>query len=225
MTGELSVARLLITGFGPFPRVPDNPSARVARRLASSSHLRRILGAAPDCLILDTRYAALDTQLAPALARQPAAVLMIGVAASRRRVCVETRAVNRVSRLFPDASGAVSQSLAFESGAPALRRSPATEAVRVSLTRAGLKVAASRDAGRYLCNAAYFRALAQDCPAIFLHIPMPARTKRPLRSDRPHHDPDAWVAAFAEAARVLMQRARRDQGVATSSVRRSTDSR
>ena len=92
------MARLLITGFGPFPRVPDNPSARVARRLAALPHLRRILGQAPDGLVLDTRYAALDTQLVPALAREPAAVLMIGVAASRRRVCVETRAVNRVSR-------------------------------------------------------------------------------------------------------------------------------
>ncbi len=96
--------------------MPDNPSARVARRLAGLPHLRRILGQAPDCLVLDTRYAALDTQLAPALARRPAALLMIGVAASRRRVCVETRGVNRVSRLFPDAAGAVSRSLALEPG-------------------------------------------------------------------------------------------------------------
>lgn len=218
-------AHLLITGFGPFPRVPDNPSARVVRRLAGLPHLRRILGRAPDCLVLDTRYAALDTHLAPALARRPAALLMIGVAASRRRVCVETRAVNRVSRLFPDAGGTVSRRLAFEPGAPPLRRSPAARAVQVALERAGLEVAASRDAGRYLCNAAYFRALAQDCPAVFLHIPMPARTQRPVRAGRPRHDPDAWVAAFVEAARVLMRRARSAQGVGTSSVRRSTESR
>ncbi len=218
------MGRLLITGFGPFPRVPDNPSARVARRLARLPHLRRILGHAPDCLVLDTRYAALDTQLAPALARKPAAVLMFGVAASRRRVCVETRAVNRVSRLFPDASGAVSYHLAFEPGAPALRRSPAAQAVRVALARAGLEVAASRDAGRYLCTASYFRALAQGCPAVFLHLPMPSRTKRPVRPGRPHHDPNVWSAAFTEAARALMLRARR-QGVGTSSVRRSTESR
>ncbi|WP_342150287.1 peptidase C15 [Methylorubrum sp. SB2] len=200
---------LLITGFGPFPRVPDNPSARVARRLAGLPHLRRILGQAPDCLVMDARYAALDTQLAPAFANNPAAVLMIGVAASRRRVCVETRAVNRVSRLFPDAGGAVSHRLALEPGAPALRRSPAAQAVQVALERAGLDVAASRDAGRYLCNASYFRVLAQGRPAVFLHIPMPPRTKRPVRAGRPHHDPEAWVAAFAEAARVLMMRARR----------------
>ncbi|KQT57105.1 peptidase C15 [Methylobacterium sp. Leaf456] len=219
------MARLLITGFGPFPRVPDNPSARVARRLAASPHLRRILGHAPDCLVLDTRYAALDTQLAPALAKNPPALLMIGVAASRRQVCVETRAVNRVSRLFPDATGKVSRRLAFEPGAPALRCSPAAEPVWVALERAGLAVAASRDAGRYLCNASYFRALAQNRPVVFLHIPMPPRTKRPVRAGRLHHDPEVWVAAFAEAARVLMLRARRGQGVGTDSVRRSTESR
>ncbi len=133
--------------------------------------------------------------------------------------------MNRVSRLFPDAAGAVSRSLALEPGAPALRRSPSAGTVRVALRRAGLDVAASRDAGRYLCNAAYLRALAEGCPAVFLHIPMPPRTKRPVRRGRPHHEPDGWVAAFAEAARVLMLRARRGQGVGTSCVRRSTESR
>ena len=173
------MSRLLITGFGPFPGVPDNPSGRLARRLAASPHLRRLLGQAPDCLVLDTRYGALDTGLAPALAKRPHAVLMIGVAARRSRVCVETRAINRVSRLFPDAGGAVGRTLAFEPGGPAQRRSPAATPILVALRRAGLDAAASRDAGRYLCNAAYYLVLEQGCPAVFLHIPMPPRTRRP----------------------------------------------
>ena len=219
------MGRLLITGFGPFPRVPDNPSGRLARRLAALPRLRRILGGVPDCLVLDTRYGALDTQLAPALAARPEAVLMIGVAASRARVCVETRAVNRVSRLFPDASGAVARRLALDPGAPALRRSPSAAAVRAALLRAGLPTAASRDAGRYLCNAAYFRVLAQGCPAVFLHIPMPPRARRPRRPGAARHDPDLWAAAFAEAARALSLRARRAQGTGTACVSRSTESR
>lgn len=203
------MSHLLITGFGPFPRVPDNPSARVARRLAALPRLRRMLGEAPDCLVLETRYAALDSQLAPALARRPASVLMIGVAARRPRVCVETRAVNRVSHLFPDASGRVSRRLAFEAGGPAQRVSPDAGAVRIALRRAGLDAASSRDAGRYLCNATYFRVLAQGCPAVFLHIPIPPHTARPRRGGGPTHDPDGWVAAFVEAARVLLLRGRR----------------
>ena len=72
--------------------------------------------------MLDTRYSALETQLAPVLATRPSAVLMLGVAARRRRICVETRAVNRVSRLFPDTEGSVARTLAFESDGPAQRR-------------------------------------------------------------------------------------------------------
>ncbi len=203
------MSRLLVTGFGPFPTVPDNPSGRLARRLAASPHLRRILGATPDCLVLDTRYGALDSELAPALARRPEAVLMIGVAASRSRVCVETRGVNRVSRLFPDASGAVGRTLAFDPGGPTQRRSPAAAQVRVALRRAGLDAAASRDAGRYLCNASYYRVLGQGCPAVFLHIPMPPRTRRPKAGGRRRRPAlDCWAAAFAEAARVLAVRGR-----------------
>ena len=203
------MSRLLITGFGPFPTVPDNPSARLARRLAASPHLRRILGHTPHCLVLDTRYDALDTGLAPALARGPRAVLMIGVASRRSRVCVETRAVNRVSRLFPDASGAVGGSLAFDSDGPPQRWSAAAAQVRVALRRAGLDAAASRDAGRYLCNASYYRVLATGRPALFLHIPMPPRTRRPqLGGGRGRPALDLWAEAFIEAARVLALRGR-----------------
>ncbi|MBB2961491.1 peptidase C15 [Methylobacterium sp. R2-1] len=203
------MSRLLVTGFGPFPTVPDNPTGRLARRLAASPHLHRILGQAPDCLVLDTRYDALDTQLDPALARHPSAVLMLGVAARRRRVCVETRAVNRVSRLFPDAGGTVRRTLAFQPDGPAQRRSPAAAAVRVALKRAGLDTAISRDAGRYLCNASYYRVLEQGCPAVFLHIPMPPRTRRPKPGGGHSRPPlDRWAEAFAEAARVLALRGR-----------------
>ncbi|KQQ13592.1 peptidase C15 [Methylobacterium sp. Leaf123] len=198
------MSRLLITGFGPFPTVPDNPSARLARRLAAFPHLRRVLGHTPDCLVLDTRYDALHTQLAPALARGPSAVLMIGVAARRPRVCVETRAVNRVSRLFPDASGAVGCFLAFDPDGPAQRPSAAATQVRVALRRVGLDAAASRDAGRYLCNASYYRALATGRPVVFLHIPMPPRTQRPTAGGgRRRPALDLWADALIEAARVL----------------------
>lgn len=203
------MTRLLITGFGPFPGVPDNPSGRLARRLAAMPHLRRILGQAPDCLVLETRWGALDTHLAPALARKPDAVLMIGVAARRTRVCVEVRAFNRISRLFPDAGGQVGQRLAFEPGGPAWRRSSAAVGVRIALRRAGLDAAASRDAGRYLCNGSYFRVLAEGCPAVFLHIPMPSRTRRPrVGVDRRRPPLDLWAQAFAEAARALALRGR-----------------
>ena len=49
--------RLLVTGFGPFPGVRDNPSERLVRRIAASRRLRRIPG--------DLRTAVLPTAWEP----------------------------------------------------------------------------------------------------------------------------------------------------------------
>lgn len=203
---------LLIVAFGPFPRVPVNPSATVARRLGADRCLALRLGAPPRVLILHTSYASLDTALAPALAARPAAVLMIGVAGSAKRARVEVRAVNRVSRLFPDASGRTTGRLALDPGHPAQRR--AGTVARLALIRlrsAGLDARASIDAGRYLCNAAYYRALAEPIPALFLHIPL-TRRSRPLgdiRSPRQVREtqPARLAQAFVEVATLLSTRA------------------
>lgn len=204
--------RLLVTGFGPFPRVPVNPSAELAGRIAADPRLRRLLGTPPRLLILRTAYDAIASMLEPALAERPDAVLMIGVAGRTSRVRVETRAVNRASRLFPDASGRVAGGLALERDGPALRRARAAARVLVALRRSGLAAVPSRDAGRYLCNAASYRALAEPCPVVFLHIPPLPRVGREAVLDR-------WTRAGVEAALALCH------GTGTSSVRRSTESR
>ena len=107
------MTKLLITGFGPFPRVPRNPSGLLAEHVAASPRLR-LAGIRASALVLPTTYGAVDAMLRPAIAREvPDAVLMIGVAARRREVCVERQALNRVSRLFPDASGTVGPLVVF----------------------------------------------------------------------------------------------------------------
>ena len=68
------------------------------------------------------------------------------------------------------------------------------------LRRRGVPVAVSRDAGRYLCNAGYYRALAEPCPVLFVHVP-PPRTKRPVR---PGRRPDASREERALADLVLL---------------------
>ncbi|GJE57817.1 MULTISPECIES: pyroglutamyl-peptidase I family protein [Methylobacterium] len=202
--------RLLVTGFGPFPGVPINPSATLARRIAASPRLRRVMGTAPELLILTTSYSALSTELEPALAEQPDAVLMIGIARRARCIRIEGRAVNRASRLFPDASGKVARQLTLDLDGPHERRSAIAAQLRIPLRRVG--AIASRDAGRYLCNASYYRVLSEGCPAIFLHIPpLPDLSRRSgshrIRRRRPL---DAWTDAIVESALVLLVRARRD---------------
>ncbi len=169
--------------------------------------------------MLDTRYGALDTQLAPALAREPLAVLMIGVAARRRRICVESRAVNRMSGCFPmRAARSGRDSPSIPVGRPKVECGGA--AVRVALRRAGLAAAPSRDAGRYLCNASYFRALEEGRPVVFLHPDAAAYQAQDRRGRAPPAGSRRWAEVFTEAARVLALRGRAG---AESAVHRSGD--
>jgi pyroglutamyl-peptidase len=198
---------LLITGFGPFPRMPENPSAALARRLGGLPRLRLALGQWPRVLVLRTRYDAIPETFAPALAEGPSAVLMFGVAGGAKRLRVEMRGRNRASRLFPDASGTRPARLTLAADGPAERRSPVAAAAGVILRRHGVPASASRDAGRYLCNASYYRALAEDCPVLFLHIPPRGRTRRP-QHQRPGTDPQRVLRALAEIAAMLARRGR-----------------
>lgn len=201
---------LLITGFGPFPGVPRNPSAALARRIGALAPLK--LGGIPvRVLILRTTYAAIPERLEPALAEAPAAILMLGVATRAKRVRVEMQGRNRTSRLFPDASGRIASRLTLEPDGPPARRSPAAAPALATLRRHGIAAIPSRDAGRYLCNASYFRALRDASPALFVHIPLPPRTQRPAKAPvRPRREApgERLARACTEVARRLVVRGR-----------------
>jgi pyroglutamyl-peptidase len=167
--------RLLVTGFGPFPGIPRNPSEVAARCIARDPRWRR-LGIEVEALALSTTYAAVERELLPALARnRPDALLMIGVAGRARDVRVETRGLNRASILLPDAAKVRPARLQLERAA--LARATRAKPLRqvVTLKRHGFRARASINAGAYLCNASYFAALTQSHPVLFVHIPKPGR--------------------------------------------------
>ena len=201
--------RLLVTGFGRFPGISVNPSAEIARRVAASPRWRR-LGIEAEALVMPTAYAAIEAVLAPALAGGFDAVLMIGVAGRARHVRVERRAANRASLLSPDVERRRRTAPALAPGpSHRISRAGATAAL-ARLRRAGLPCRLSQDAGRYLCNASYFAALAAPMPVLFLHIPRPPR-RRPRR---PGAKParlgwhERLAAAFADVAVDLLGAAR-----------------
>ena len=178
-------SRLLVTGFGPFPGVATNPSGTVAVLVAGSPRLRR-LGIEAQALVLPTAYTSIEGVLAPALARGGFdAVLMIGVAGRTKEIRVERRAANRASLLSPDAAGKRRTSLALAPGSAHRLSGVAASPVLDRLRRHRLPCRVSRDAGRYLCNAAYFAALAEPVPVLFLHIPKPPPKRLRKRLVRP----------------------------------------
>ena len=167
--------RVLITGFGPFPGAPFNPSAALAKALARR---RRPAFAALDRTvhIFATAYGSVDRELPKLLAQKPDIVLMFGVAGRRRQLCVETRAQNALSVLFPDASGHRPRHGTIKLDGPAALRGNAPFARLLGAARTRTRASRmSRDAGRYLCNYLYWRALEhsrQNGPLTqFIHIP------------------------------------------------------
>ena len=197
--------RVLLLGFGPFPGAPRNPSAALAqslarrRRPALSSLERRVH-------VFATSYAAVDRDLPKLLAEKPDVVLVFGLAGRRRHVCIETRARNARSVLFPDATGFRPRHSRIERGAPDahLGRAPFHRLLRALRAR-GVPARLSRDAGRYLCNYIYWRALAHAAdgrPLVqFIHIPALAHNPRPRRSSR---RPAPSLAPLARAAEGLL---------------------
>ena len=92
--------RVLITGFGPFPGAPFNPSAALAKALAGR---RRPAFAALDRTvhIFETTYGSVDRELPKLLAQKPDIVLMFGVAGRRRQLCLRQLGVRNRQRNRP----------------------------------------------------------------------------------------------------------------------------
>jgi pyroglutamyl-peptidase len=196
--------RVLITGFGPFPGAPFNPSAALAETLARRRR-PALAGIERVVYVFATTYASVDRDLPKLFAQKPDIVLMFGVAGRRRQLCIETRARNAVSVLFPDASGHRPRHGVIKLHGPAALAGNAPFACLAGA--AGTKARLSRDAGRYLCNYAYWRALEQvrgTRPLVqFVHIP-PVNTKpRPRRRSKKPPMP-AQLLKAAEALLIAL---------------------
>jgi pyroglutamyl-peptidase len=196
---------VVLVGFGPFPGAPFNPTAMLVKAL---SRRRRPALADVVCTthVFATTYAAVDRDLPKLFAEQPDIVLMFGVAGRRRHLCIETRARNALSVLYPDASGRRPQrGVIVLNGQTALRGAAPFADLLGALRTGGFQAGLSRDAGRYLCNYAYWRALEQargSRPLVqFIHIP-PVRFKP--RPRRPHRRRLSFPSLLAAAEMLLI---------------------
>ena len=170
-------ATILITGFGPFPGAPYNPTGPLVIELARRRHpafanVRRVAHVFP------VSYEAVDRELPALLKRErPDALIMFGLAVRATQMRVEMRARNAITRMVPDVSGQIPLAATILPGAaPTVSlRSPAQRLL--SAARAtGVPVALSRDAGRYLCNYLCWRAAeaaGAGAPRLvaFVHVP------------------------------------------------------
>jgi pyroglutamyl-peptidase len=200
------VIRVLLIGFGPFPGAPFNPSASLVKALARR---RRPALAEIDFAthVFATTYAAVDHDLPKLFAARPDVVLIFGLAGRRHALCIETRARNAVSLLFPDASGHRPKRGVITLDEPPSYAGNAPFARLLGVVRAtAVPARLSRDAGRYLCNYAYWRALQRvhgDGPLVqFVHIP-PVRLG-PQPRHRAHRRTPTLAALVTAAEAILL---------------------
>ena len=181
--------RILLTGFGPFPGAPYNPTQPLVKRLLQ---LRRPAFSDVERTghIFPVAYRAVDRELPQLLAKhRPHALLMFGLASRTSYLRIETRARNAVTTLWPDADHTRLRKGSISGGADALMFGPHTARLLRAADSTGVDARASRDAGSYLCNYLSWRAIEatrrDNGPALaaFAHIPPLARC-----GARPHRD-------------------------------------
>jgi len=206
---------VLITGFGPFPGAPFNPTEGLVRRLGARrrpalAEVERITH------VFRTSYAAVDDDLPRLVARhRPAVLLMFGLAARSPHLRIETRARNAVSALVPDARGQMLRRTGIAAGAaPTLTgRAPFQRLLRATRV-ARVPARLSRDAGAYLCNYVYWHGLTaasrqRPVPIVaFVHVPAVGRLarRRAKRAPTPNdlaRAGEAILLALLAAARTL----------------------
>lgn len=152
---------ILVTGFGAFPGVADNPTAHLARALDGS----KIDGVLVRAEVLPVEFIGLSERLKELERRyEPQLILGMGVSGVAQLPTFELLGVNEVGE-SPDAAGERPASLG-----------EGPRELSASLPHLGFLQAvggvASTNAGRYVCNAWLYTALRDlQTPALFLHVP------------------------------------------------------
>jgi pyroglutamyl-peptidase len=178
---------VLITGFGPFPGMPDNISAIIATEVGAEARRQftwsRVITAA-----LPTEWEVAPEMIADLICdHRPALALHFGVSAQARGFVIETIARNEAYRL--DAAGQFPLMPEIEPFGPdeMATQLPAGR-INARLQRIGLPTRLSRDAGTYLCNAVFYRSvltqreLGGGGRSGFIHLPAAIKKKSAARN-------------------------------------------
>ena len=165
--------RVLITGFGPFPGVAENPSAWLAETVAAAA-------APAGCMlyraVLPTEWHAVASRAAYFhQAIRPRLMIHFGMQTEATEIQLECRAHNQIDQR-PDAAGShPGRHDVISGGSDMLETWLPVDALVARLQDEQIPASASQFCGRYLCNDLYFRSLhwaeQNGSDALFVHVP------------------------------------------------------
>ncbi len=165
--------RVLVTGFGPFPGMPQNASASMVGALSRSP---TVPGIELFTEVVPVVWAEARAVTREAIARvRPHAILHFGVSKRLTGFEIETCAVN-IGSPRQDHAGVVRPAKPLDRlGKPLLHSTLPPPALLRALRQSGFPVQLSRNAGRYLCNALFYWSLADSAAdgalVSFVHMP------------------------------------------------------
>lgn len=182
---------VLVTGFDEFGGVHENPSRRLVQELAAA-------GVPCHTKILPTSYkrSYSDIQASLLSSDDIQFAILIGYASSVTGIRIETVASSLTTSMQTDNDGVVGGGSSNSPGEflPATLDVPK---VRNALSVSGLPITTSKDAGGYVCNALFYRALSELSPPLvgcgFFHI-----------GDFPEASLHQYVQAFESLVKTLM---------------------
>lgn len=160
---------LLVTGFEPFGGDAINPSGDAALRLDGQTIAGHVVRGA----VLPCVFAQAPVQLRALVeVHQPALLLCLGLAASRRGFHLERVAINLIDARIADNAGAQPVDAPVDpAGPPAAFTTLPVKAMAAALRADGFAAEVSYSAGTYVCNQVFHAAMALPVPrAGFLHV-------------------------------------------------------
>ena len=169
--------RVLVTGFGPFPGIAENPSAGLAERLVDRASTA--FDAEFHARILPTEWGIKNLIESLYATLQPHVMIHFGLSARAKTFRIERSAHNRTATRI-DAAGVLPASALIRPAGPD-RYDTALPVRRLAahLRACGIPAIVSPSAGSYLCNFLYYQSLhwsrqqTNPCRVIFVHVPPP----------------------------------------------------
>lgn len=173
--GDPAGARVLVTGFQPFPA--DCEHENVSAVAVGALDPAALRGARVMRLVLPVEYDRAAAAVREVIARcRPDAVLSFGQGGAElalEEVAYNLQGAAPLPRAAPDNRGEIRAGAEIEPGGPAERavRLP-LGALEAALAALGEEPRRSRDPGRYICNDVLFASLGTGVPrAGFIHLP------------------------------------------------------
>lgn len=192
--------KILLTGFAPFQNFTSNPSELVVRKIVSDSSFRDLV----DGLVLSVSYEGSFKELEKVFnPERHSRVLMLGLAAGRRKISLERVALNWIESSAPDDDGKLSNARPLIAGALSALISPLPLVDWAhALDEAGIPSEVSLNAGGYVCNSLYFRTLfwLNDLKGgLFVHLP-------PLPSSAQDFESTMDLGLQVQGVQILLQK-------------------